>query len=315
MMEILNHILTPEFGYSVIRVSTPIVFGTMGAMISSRAGVFNIAIEGIMLLSALLGVLFSAVMPVWIALFLTLVVAGFVGFLLGFLSIKLKSDIFLTGIAFNMIAVGGTIFLLYLASGQKGVSTSINSKVLPRVEIPLLDKIPWIGEPLAGILSNHNILTYLSIVAVIVLYYLVYKTALGLRIRSVGENPDACESVGINVRKTQYIALIISGVLCGFGGAFMSMGYLSWFSNNMVAGRGFIAMAANGMGGATPVGGFLVALFFGFADAMTNSLQLVTSIKIPVQLIQMLPYLATVIGLVLYNINKRRKAMRIKVML
>ncbi|XMB85974.1 ABC transporter permease [Mycoplasmatota bacterium WC44] len=314
MMDILRHILTPEFGYSVLRISTPIIFATLGAMISTRAGVLNIALEGIMLLSALLGVVFSAFIPsVWVSLLLTISVAGFVGFLLGYLSIKLKSDIILTGIAFNLIAAGGTVFLLYLLTGQKGVSTSLASQVLPRVKIPLLDKLPFIGESLAGVFSNHNVLTYLSIIAVVVLYLFVYKTPLGLRIRAVGENPKAAESVGINVHKTQYIALVISGVLCGLGGAFMSMGYLSWFGANMTAGRGFIAMAANGMGGATPVGGFIVSLFFGFADAFSNGMQGV--IKIPTEIIRMLPYLATVVGLVVYNIQKRKRALKAKMMI
>ncbi len=305
--DILNIFVAAEFWYAVLRISTPLIFATMAAMISSKAGVLNIALEGIMLMSALFGVVFSALIPsVWVALFITILIASFLGFLLGYLSIKLKSDIVLTGIAFNMAAAGGSVFILFLLTGQKGVSTALKSQVIPRLSIPLLRSIPFLGD----IFSGHNVLTYVSFLIVFLMYVFIYKTPLGLHIRAVGENSGAAESVGINVRKTQYIALAISGALCGFGGAFMSMGYLSWFGSGMTAGRGFIALAADSMGGGTPLGGFLVALFFGLATSISNQAQVIASIKIPREFIQMLPYLATVVGIVFYSIQKKKKLVK-----
>lgn len=304
IMDILNMFISAEFWYAVLRISTPIIFATMGAMISTKAGVLNIALEGIMLMSALLGVVFSSFIPsVWVALLATLCMSSFFGFLLGYLSIKLQSDIILTGIAFNMAATGGSVFILFLLTGQKGVSTALASQVIPRIDIPLIKSIPFLGQ----VLSGHNILTYVSFLTVFLIFILVYKTPLGLHIRAVGENSDAAESVGINVRRTQYIALTISGTLCGLGGAFMSMGYLSWFGSGMTAGRGFIALAADSMGGGTPLGGLLVALFFGFATSISNQAQVIASIKIPREFIQMFPYIATILGIVIYSIQKRRK--------
>jgi len=307
MKAVLDIILNPLFAYSVLRVSTPILFAALGALISDRAGVINIALEGIMLISALTGVIFSAISgSAFLGLFMALVFGGLVAFSLGYVSLKLKTDIILAGIAINLIASGGTVFALYLLTGDKGISTSLASKLLPKIDIPILKSIPVLGP----ILSGHNILTYLAFISVFLVWLLLYRTPLGLRIRAVGENEHAVDSVGISVINTRYIALIISGIMAGFGGAYMSMGYLSWFSRDMTAGRGFIALAAESMGGATPLGSMLSSLLFGFFDALSNSLQL---LKIPYEFVSMLPYIATVLGLVIYTIQKTKRIRRMRI--
>lgn len=202
-----------------------------------------------------------------------------------------------------MFASGETVFILYLLSGDKGSSTSLASKVLPSIEIPLLKDIPVLGP----ILSGHHILTYLSIISVLVVYYLLNRTPMGLRIRSVGENPHAAQSVGVSVIRIQYTALLLSGFFASLGGAYMSMGYLSLFTRDMVAGRGWIAIAAESMGRSTTVGTALTSLLFGAADALSNALQV---LKIPAELIATLPYVATVIGLIIYAISESRKKNR-----
>jgi len=306
MSAFFDIIFNPQFGYSVLRVSTPILFAALGALISDKAGVINIALEGIMLMSALTGVIFSAITgSAFFGLFMAVLVGGLVGLSLGYFSLNLKTDVILAAVAINMIALGGTIFVLFLVAGDKGISSSLASKVLPKIDIPGLKSIPGIGP----ILSGHNVLTYMAFLSVFLIWFFLYKTPLGLRIRAVGENEHAADSVGISVNKTRYIALIISGVLAGFGGAYMSMGYVSWFSRDMVAGRGFIALAAEAMGGATPVGSMLTSLLFGFFDALSNSLQL---LKIPYEFVSMLPYVATVVGLVIYTIRKTEKIKRIQ---
>ncbi|WP_059051026.1 ABC transporter permease [Paenibacillus senegalimassiliensis] len=301
---LLNVILTTDFAFSVLRVTTPILFAALGALISNRAGIINIGMEGIMLVSALAGVIISSyTQSAWVGLLGAVLAGTLIAGLLAFFTLKFKTHVILGGIAINMFASGGTVFLLYLLSGDKGSSTSLASKVLPSVDIPLLKDIPVLGP----ILSGHHILTYVSIAAVFAVYYLLKRTSLGLRIRSVGENPHAAQSVGVSVVRIQYMALLLSGFFAGLGGAYMSMGYLSLFTRDMIAGRGWIAIAAESMGRSTTVGTALTSLLFGAADALANAFQV---LKIPAELIATLPYAATVIGLILYAVSETRKKNR-----
>ncbi|WP_238655422.1 ABC transporter permease [Paenibacillus piscarius] len=304
MNSLLNVILTTDFAFSVLRVTTPILFAALGALISNRAGIINIGMEGIMLVSALAGVIVSAyTQSAWVGLLGAVLSGTLIAGILAFFTLKFKTHIILGGVAINMFASGGTVFILYLLSGDKGSSTSLASKVLPSIEIPLLQDIPVLGP----ILSGHHILTYLSIISVLVVYYLLNRTPMGLRIRSVGENPHAAQSVGVSVIRIQYTALLLSGFFASLGGAYMSMGYLSLFTRDMVAGRGWIAIAAESMGRSTTVGTALTSLLFGAADALSNALQV---LKIPAELIATLPYVATVIGLIIYAISESRKKNR-----
>jgi len=301
-MTVFEILFSADFLRVILRVTTPILFATLAGAVSSKSGIFNIALEGIMLLAALIGVIFSAMFSSsWMGLLAAIIFGGLVGLFLGFLVLNFKTDDILAGIAINLMAAGGTIFMLFLVSGDRGVSSSIDSIVLPNVNIPIIENIPFLGR----VLSGHNVLTYFVFISVFLMHMFMYKTPLGLKIRAVGENPDAAESVGINVHKIQYIALGLSGVLSGFGGAFLSMGYLSYFTTNMTAGRGFIGLAANAMGRSTPIGGMLVALLFGTADAAANVFQ--TGIDIPYELIQMLPYITVIVGLSAFSYRNMKK--------
>ncbi len=304
MMDFLRVIFTTEFGFGVLRVTTPILFAALAALVTDRAGVINIALEGIMLIAALTGVIFSAMFQsAWLGLIMALILGSLTGMLLGYFHLRLKTNIILAAVALNLIASGGTIFILYLIAGDKGISSSLASQTLPKITIPLLNKVPVIGP----ILSGHNVLTYFALLSVFLMHFFINKTPLGMRIRAVGENPEAADSVGISVKRTQFIALTLSGFVAAFGGAYMSMGYVSWFSRDMTAGRGFIALAAEAMGGASPIGSFFTSLLFGFFDALSNSLQL---LRVPAEFVQMIPYVATVVGLVIYTAAKRRQHQR-----
>ncbi|WP_342480672.1 ABC transporter permease [Paenibacillus sp. FSL L8-0340] len=304
MNSLLDVIFTTDFAFSLLRVTTPILFAALGALISNRAGIINIGMEGIMLVSALAGVIVSAYShSAWIGLLGAVLSGTVIAGILAFFTLRFKTHIILGGVAINMFASGGTVFILYLLSGDKGSSTSLASKVLPSVQIPLLKDIPVLGPTLSG----HHILTYFSILSVLIVYYLLNRTPLGLRIRSVGENPHAAQSVGVSVIKIQYAALLLSGFFASLGGAYMSMGYLSLFTRDMIAGRGWIAIAAESMGRSTTVGTALTSLLFGAADALSNALQV---LKIPAELIATLPYVATVIGLVIYAVSETRKKNR-----
>jgi len=301
MSPLLKSILSPEFGFAILRVMTPLLFPALGVAITNLAGSVNIALEGIMLISAFFGVIIGAFTG---SLFLALIAGIAAGValaaILGYFHLKLKADIILGAIALNLFAGGFTIFLLFILTGDKGSTSSLKSLVFPSLEIPLLKDIPVIGE----IFSGHNVLTYTAILMVLVYYIIVYKTPLGLRIRAVGQNPDAAASVGIKVDRIKFYALMLSGFFGALGGLYLSMGYVSWFSRDMTAGRGFIAIAAATLGGDLPLGTFLASILFGIVNAFAIY---IASANVPSELIQMIPYVVTVIALTIFSLRKLKK--------
>jgi simple sugar transport system permease protein len=259
-------------------------------------------------------VLFSYWTQSWVVGVLGAMCIGvLLGLMMGFFALKLKTDIILAGIAINMMGTGGTIFLLYMFTGMRGNTGALVSPniLIPTVGIPLIKDIPILGE----ILSGHAVLTYLAFLFVWLIWILLYRTPLGLNIRAVGENPNAASSVGVSVLKIKYIALALSGALAGFGGAFMSMYYSQGWNSGMVAGRGFIALAAQAMGRGEPLGAMLSSLLFGLAQALrtkVSGLQGVSS-----YLVSLIPYVVTILGLVLYAVStlkkvKRHRAVRVE---
>lgn len=304
MSQISDIIFSTNFFYSILRISTPIIFAAMGALITAKAGVINIGLEGIMLFAALSGVIFSTYSQSALVGLLAAIVTGvLIAMLMSYVALVLKSHITLTGIAINMFSSGCTVFILYLVCQDKGISSSLASKVIPSVEIPLIRSIPILGE----IVSGHNVLTYLAFGAVIFTWVLLNKTAVGLRIRAVGENEQAALSVGAKPVKYQFIAMIISGVLAGMGGAYMSMGYVSWFSRDMIAGRGFIALAAQQLGQGTALGTLGATLIFGMADSLANNLQ---AMQMPSEVVQSIPYITTILGLVVFSVMKQQQELK-----
>ncbi|MCK9176157.1 MAG: ABC transporter permease [Clostridiales bacterium] len=302
--QLIASVFKADFLFSVIRITAPILFAALAAVVAEKAGVVNIGLEGIMMITALFGFLFAYWTQSWIIGVLGAVVVGaLLGLLMGFFSFKLKTDIILAGIAVNMLGGGGTIFLLNMFTGLKGNTGALvtSNLLIPTFKIPLISKIPILGE----ILSGHAILTYLAFLFVWLTWMLLYKTPLGLDIRAVGENPDAASSVGVSVLKIRYMAILVSGGLAGLGGAFMSLYYSQGWNSGMVAGRGFIALAAQAMGRGEPVGAMLSSLLFGLAQALrtkVSGLQGVSS-----YLVSLIPYLTTIVGLVLYVLSTRRK--------
>lgn len=297
-----NAILSPDFVSTILRATTPILFATLAASIAAKSGITNMALEGIMLFSSLFGVMFSALtQSSWLGLLITVAIGGFMGFVLAFCVLNLKTDEILAAVAINLAATGATVLILLAFSGDRGISSSVQSVATPVVKIAFIENIPFIGK----VLSGQNVLTWLSIIMVVVMHLFMYKTPLGLSIRAVGENKDAAESVGISSKKIQYIALIISGALCSIGGFYLSGGYMNMFTKDMSSGRGFIALAASSMGGNTPIGGFLVSLLFGFAQAFANIMQLLQ--LMPYEIVLMVPYLTTLVGLGVYYYAQKKK--------
>ena len=304
MKQLFDMIFQAEFLSSVIRITAPILFAALGAVIAEKAGLVNMGLEGMMMISALFGTLTSYWTQSWVVgVLCALVVGVLLSLMVGFFALKLKTDIILAGIAVNMLGSGGTIFLLCMFTGMRGNTGSLVSQniLIPTVNIPLIQDIPILGQ----ILSGHSILTYLAFFFVFLMWMLLYKTPVGLNIRAVGENDHAAESVGINVRRIQYIALAISGALAGLGGAFMSMYYSQGWNSGMVAGRGFIALAARAMGQGEPVGTMLSSLLFGLAQALRTKVSALQGVSS--YLVSVIPYVATVLGLVIYAIATMRR--------
>ncbi len=307
----LDLIMTPDFFFAILRITAPILFATLGAVVGEKAGVSNIGLEGIMMMSALFGSLTAYWTGSWaVGLLVALVVGVLEALLMGFFAFNLKTDIILTGIAVNMIGSGGTLFLVKVITNMTegkamASTTSLITAVhqIPSWNIPIIKDIPVLGD----ILSGHCILTYVAFLLVFLTWVLLYKTPLGLNIRSVGENPNAAASVGVSVLKIKYIAIAFSGLMAGFGGAFMSMYYAMGWSLDMVAGRGFIALAAQAMGGGEPLGSMLSALIFGFAQALSIK---VSSKGIDSNLVTPIPYLVTILGLVIFALIVRSKVKR-----
>jgi len=302
--QFLDSILKAEFLFSIIRITAPILFAALGAVVAEKAGVVNIGLEGIMSVSALFGVLFSYWTQSWLVGVLgALLVGVLLGLLIGFFALKLKTDIVLAGIAVNMIGSGGTIFLLYMFTGMRGNTGALVSQniLIPTIDIPLIKNIPILGE----VISGHSVLTYVAFLSVFLMVVLLYRTSLGLNIRAVGENDHAAESVGISVLRVKYIAISISGALAGLGGAFMSMYYSQGWNSGMIAGRGFIALAAQAMGRTEPVGTMLSSLLFGFAQALRTKVSGIQGVSS--YLVSLIPYVFTIVGLVLYAISTTKK--------
>lgn len=276
---------------SVVILTAPILLAALGEMVLEKSGILNIGIEGAMLMGAFLGYIVS--------LFSGNVYVGLVGAALGgllitmihgFISISLRGDQVVSGITLNILAFGLTTFGLKSIFGLREVPTYAPS--LTEIEIPLLANVPIIGPAL----FKQNALVYLIYIIVPLLWFIMTKTTIGLRIKSVGEDPKTADTVGINVMLTRYGCIIVSGILAGLAGSMLSLAFLNYFTPGMTAGRGFIALAAVIFGKWSPVGVTLAALLFGGVDALQIRLQLM-KLGFPYPFMVMLPYLVTIIAL------------------
>lgn len=304
MIEAMGQIFNADYLFTVLRVMSPILFASLACMMFYKGGVDAIGTEGMMLMSALAGVIGAhyTESALW-GVVSGMLFGAMIGMLYVYMTNKMRANDILAGIAVNTFASGITVFVLYLLAGEKGSSQNLPSPTVPNIEIPLLKEIPFIGK----ILSGHSLLTYLGLLVVVLTYIFLYKTPIGLRIRAVGKNPGAASSVGINVVKTRYLSAGIAGALAGLGGVFMSMSYISTFTRDMIAGRGFIGMAAEGMGRGTPLGVLLASLLFGAVDSLAIRLQ---GLNLPARLVQAFPYLMTIIVITLYSYLDMKKKTR-----
>lgn len=313
---VLASIFSAAFIATILRASTPLILAAMGGLISEMAGVINIALEGIMLSAAFFGVIVGAYGPVWLpGLPLWLypwlgllagVTAGVIlALIIAVFHLELGADIILAALGINILAAGGTVFLMFALTGDKGSTSTLASPALPNLVIPLINGVPVLNQLLnAENLTGYNIMTYVAFLSVGAVWLFLYRTPLGTHLRAVGENPVAADSVGIPVKRVRYLALMLSGALAALGGLNLSMGYLTLFQANMTAGRGFIALAAVYLGNKNPVGVLIATLIFGAAGALEAQLG---TLNIPSQLITMIPPIVTIAALVIYNVRRQAK--------
>ena len=276
-----------------VRLATPILLAALGEVFAERSGVLKISIEGEMLIGALFGFLGAFYLKnIWLGLLAGMAAAAVFSLIAGVMSITLKVDQVITGITLNILALGLTGFLYRFILGKSMIPPSVTP--LAVLKIPILGQIPVIG-PIA---FQQNIIVYATFfVCVPVSAFILLKTTFGLNLRAVGEYPLAADTVGINVYAVRYACVLIGGLFSGLGGAFMTLAQLNMFTENMTAGRGFIALAAVIFGKWHPVGAMISTLLFGVADALQLRLQAL-GLQVPYQFLLMLPYVLTIIALV-----------------
>lgn len=276
--------------YQTLFLATPLILGSMAGVMCEKTGVINVAIEGQMLFGAFAGALFGTIASSWIGLVAAVLVGGVVGALLAVFAIKFTVNQVILGVVINAFALGLTGYLYDAVMANNGNGTN-QPAVFSPIKIPVLGDIPVVGS----LLFNQTIITYLMYAIVIIIDVMLLRSRWGLRTRAVGEHPKAADTVGINVLRLRYQNVIIGGGIAGLAGAALTIGSVGQFNKNMTSGQGFIALAALIFGRWTPRGALGASLFFGFASALQVALSLLaTPVKIDSNLLQMLPYLATI---------------------
>ena len=281
---------------ATLRYATPLIFAALGGMFSERSGVVNIGLEGMMLMGAFFGILAADKLGSWwMGLIVGILSGGLMALLHAVISIHLRADQIVGGTAINFLALGLTGYLFIDIYGQEGTPTDISS--IPQINIGFLDDLTLFGHHftfIGEVFGHMNLMIWVAIVMVPLSWLILFKTPLGLRIRAVGEHPRAADTVGISVYGIRYGAVVFSGMLAAAGGAFLSIGFVNSFNENMTAGRGFIALAAMIFGNWRPWGAAAACLLFGFSSALAQRLPEYSSSA--AVLFQALPYVLTLIA-------------------
>jgi general nucleoside transport system permease protein len=274
---------------ATLRWATPLIFAAIGGMFSERSGVVNIALEGMMLAGAFFGIWGAVRFEHWAFGLATAGAAGgALALIHAFFSIHLRADQIVSGTAINFLALGLTGYLYIDLYGDQGTPTELST--IPNVHLSFLDGVYFIGP----ILGDMNLMIWLALATVVLSWIVMFRTPIGLRIRSVGEHPRAADTVGISVARIRYGAVVVSGILAALGGAYLSIGFVGSFGENMTVGRGFIALAALIFGMWKPFGAFGAALLFGFSSALARSLPEYS--EQAALLFETLPYVLTLIA-------------------
>jgi general nucleoside transport system permease protein len=274
---------------AMLRFATPLAFAAMGGIFSERSGVVNIGLEGMMLSGAFFGILAADKLGSWeLGLLVAAVAGGLMALIHAFFAIHLRADQIVSGFAINVLALGLTGYLFIDIYGGEGTPPNVDR--IPNVHLDFLEDWYFIGP----ILGQLNLMIWLALATILLTWIVLFKTPIGLRIRSVGEHPRAAETVGISVYGIRYAAVTLSGVLAALGGAYISIGFVNSFNQNMTVGRGYIALAAVIFGNWRPFGAAAAALLFGFSSALAQRLPAYS--ESAAVLFQSLPYVLTLIA-------------------
>lgn len=306
MLDNIAEIFDYTLIHATIRSSTPILFAALAAIITQQADILNIGVEGIMLSGAFVAVAVSFYTGSWLfAVIAAILVGVIISAIIGIAHLKYKADVFAVGTIINMLALALTRFFLNSILGVSGSFYSKEIVAIPKVNIPFIEN----NEFLNSIFNNYSLFEIVGIIMVFVLWYVLYKTVWGLRIRSVGLNSMAAETAGLNVFKNKFRVILISGVFGGIAGAHLSLGYSNLFVENMTNGRGFMGVAVMFFGGANPIFAWIGSLIFGLADSVGSRLQ---AYGLPSQFILMIPYVATIAILAISMASKIKRDKKMK---
>ena len=294
MITIISAILA-----ATVRMATPIIYAGVGEVFSERSGVINIGLEGIMLLGAI-GAYATAYSTgnLWLGILVAVFIGLLCGIVFALFTVTIKANQIVVGTAFNLVGAGLSGFL-YRSMFVNNSYLTLGLTPFPDIKIPFLNQIPLLGD----VLFDHNFLVYGTLILVPLATFILNKTAFGLAVRSVGEHPKAADTMGINVNHIRYICILIGTSLASVGGATLSLAFANQFVEGITTGRGFIALAAVVFGSWKPWGVTATALLFGFFYALQLRVQAMNTVFLPYQLLQALPYVATI--LVLISIRNR----------
>ena len=289
-MENLEHLLSMNMLLVTLRMAIPLILASIGSVICERSGIINLGMEGMMLMGAFGAVMGTAIFQnPWLGTLTAVAFGGMMGLLHAVLCIRYHTNQAVSGVGINIFASGLTLVLCKVMWNKEGLSAEVEQ--IPSITIPVLNKIPVIG----ALFENQSPYLYLTVLIVILSWYMMYRTKIGLRLRTIGDHPKAAATAGENVSKYRYISVIICGMLCGLAGSYLSIVQSNLFVKEMVAGRGYISLAATIFGGWNPVGSFLASILFAFSQAI----RITVEFDIPEQFLQMLPYVLTMLVLIL----------------
>lgn len=277
---------------AMVRIGAPLLLAALGAVFTARAGIVNLALEGTMLIGSFAGFYGSYLTGnVWGGVLFAIIGGIMMQLLLAFFAVIVGANQSVAGMGINMFALGLTTYLLSVMFGVTGSPSSVES--FSKIDVPILSDIPYIGE----IFFHHQILVYIAYLLVPICWYVLFKTPFGLNVRAVGEHPKVLDIVGKSVVRTRVTCCVIAGALSGLAGAYLSIGELGSFTENLTSGRGYIAVAAVTFGKWNPIGVMAACLLFGFTDALQLRLQ-TEGVAIAPQFLLMLPYIITMIAMV-----------------
>lgn len=290
-----------DLAYSAIRIATPLIYAALGGLLTYQAGILNIALDGFMIVAAFAAIAVAyATESLMLGVMAGIASAMVLAALLAVFSLRLRANIFIAGIAVTFLAYGLTALLLKGVLGQEGVFSSDRIPTFAPLRIPVIADLPIVGPSLSG----HTALVYLAYLLVPVVAFSLYRTRWGLRVRVVGEAEDAASAAGINIFAIKFETMLLSGLFCGLAGAYLSLGYVSLFAKQMTNERGLIALAAIFFANGNPYWTAALALLFGAATALSVRLPQVTGLA--PQLLQLIPYVVTLLALVAVGVRKTR---------